>query len=46
MQLVADGRLRLGPLHTDTVGLDELEPAFRRLISGGGAVKLLVDPRE
>lgn len=45
MSLVADGRLRLAPLHTGTVGLDELESAFRRLLSGGEAVKLLVDPR-
>lgn len=45
MQLVADGRLKLEPLHTETVGLDDLEPAFRRLLSGDGAVKILVDPR-
>ncbi len=45
MQLAADGRLRLAPLHSGTVALDELEPAFRRLLAGGGDVKLLVDPR-
>ncbi len=45
MQLAADGRLRLSPLHSGTVSLDELEPAFQRLLSGGGDVKLLVDPR-
>jgi len=44
MQLVADGRLRLKPLCTDTVGLDDLESAFQRLLSGAGDVKLLVDP--
>ena len=44
MQLVADGRLRLDPLHTDTVGLDRLEDAFQQLIGGGGQVKILVDP--
>ncbi len=44
MQLVVDGRLRLQPLHTATVGLDEIEPAFQRLLAGGGAVKILVDP--
>lgn len=45
MQLVADGRLRLAPLHSATVGLDELEAGFRRLASGSGEVKILVDPR-
>ena len=45
MQLVADGRLRLEPLHTETVGLDGMEHAFRRLLAGEGAVKILVDPR-
>ena len=45
MQLAAAGRLRLAPLHSGTVSLDELEPAFQRLLSGGGEVKLLVDPR-
>ena len=44
MQLVADGRLQLEPLHTETVGLADLEPAFRRLLSGDGAVKILVAP--
>ena len=44
-QLVDDGRLRLDPLHTSTVGLGEIEPAFQRLLSGDGAVKILVDPR-
>ena len=46
MQLVADGRLKLEPLHTQTVGLEDLDTAFRRLLSGDGAVKILVDPRE
>ena len=45
MQLVADGRLQLEPLRTDTVGLNDLDSAFRRLLSGAGDVKLLVDPR-
>ena len=45
MQLVADGRLKLEPLHTETVGLDDMESAFRRLLAGDGAVKILVDPR-
>ena len=45
MQLVADGRLKLDPLHSSTVGLDDIEPAFQRLLGGGGEVKILVDPR-
>ncbi len=45
MQLIADGRLRVAPLHTSTVGLDGLDLAFRGLLSGGGDVKVLVDPR-
>ncbi len=44
MQLIADGRLRVVPLHTDTVGLEGLDAAFRGLLSGGGDVKVLVDP--
>ena len=45
MQLVEDGRLKLGPLLSATVGLDDLESAFQRLLSGDGSVKILVDPR-
>jgi (R,R)-butanediol dehydrogenase/meso-butanediol dehydrogenase/diacetyl reductase len=45
MELVADGRLRLGPMRSEIVGLDDLDPAFRRLLGGGDAVKILVDPR-
>jgi (R,R)-butanediol dehydrogenase/meso-butanediol dehydrogenase/diacetyl reductase len=45
MQLVADGRMRLEELHTSTVGLSGLDAAFRRLLKGGGEVKVLVDPR-
>ena len=45
MQLIADGRLRVVPLHTNTVGLDGLDAAFQGLLSGGGDVKVLVDPR-
>jgi (R,R)-butanediol dehydrogenase/meso-butanediol dehydrogenase/diacetyl reductase len=47
MQLIADGRLELAPLRTGTVGLDDLDTAFRRLLGGGsGEVKILVDPRK
>lgn len=45
MDLVADGRLRLEPLHTKTVGLADLDSAFRSLIANEGQVKILVDPR-
>jgi (R,R)-butanediol dehydrogenase/meso-butanediol dehydrogenase/diacetyl reductase len=45
MQLVADGRVKLEPLHTDTVGLDDLEDAFQQLVGGGQQVKVLVDAR-
>lgn len=44
MQLAVDGRLRLEPLVTGTVGLAELESGFRTLLDSGRAVKLLVDP--
>jgi len=43
-QLAADGRLQLAPLVTDTVGLDRLEEAIRRLTKPSGQVKILVDP--
>jgi (R,R)-butanediol dehydrogenase / meso-butanediol dehydrogenase / diacetyl reductase len=43
--LVADGRLRLGPLHTSTVSLAGLADAFARLSSAPEQVKVLVDPR-
>jgi (R,R)-butanediol dehydrogenase/meso-butanediol dehydrogenase/diacetyl reductase len=44
MQLVADGRLQLAPLRSDRVALDDLDAAFQRLLAGGDAVKILVDP--
>lgn len=43
--LVADGRLRLAPLHTSTVPLAGLGDAFARLASAPDEVKVLVDPR-
>jgi hypothetical protein len=45
MQLVADGRLRLEPLHSRTIGLGGLDAAFRSLLANEGDVKILVDPR-
>jgi len=45
MQLVADGRLRLDLLHSRTIGLSEMDSAFRSLIANEGDVKVLVDPR-
>jgi (R,R)-butanediol dehydrogenase/meso-butanediol dehydrogenase/diacetyl reductase len=43
-ELAADGRLRLAPLVTDTVGLEGLESALQRLMKPSGQVKILVDP--
>jgi (R,R)-butanediol dehydrogenase / meso-butanediol dehydrogenase / diacetyl reductase len=46
MAFMADGRVRVGPLHTRTVGLDELEAALVDLGSGRSVeTKILVDPR-
>jgi len=46
MGLVADGRLRLDPLHDQTVGLEDAAGAFARLADDpSSAVKVLVDPR-
>ncbi len=42
--LVADGRVRLAPLVTETVGLDGLADALDRLAQPSGQVKILVDP--
>jgi (R,R)-butanediol dehydrogenase/meso-butanediol dehydrogenase/diacetyl reductase len=46
MGMIADGRVRLEPLHTSTVGLDDLDACLARLAGGGASdVKVLVDPR-
>ncbi len=45
MGLVADGRLQLSPLHTQTVDLDGLAGAFQRLHDAPEEIKILVDPR-
>lgn len=45
MQLVADGRLALEPLHTGTVALEDIDRGFRDLLAGGDQVKILVAPR-
>jgi (R,R)-butanediol dehydrogenase/meso-butanediol dehydrogenase/diacetyl reductase len=45
MALIADGRIRVAPLHTSTVGLDALGAAFAKLAVPAGEVKILVDPR-
>jgi (R,R)-butanediol dehydrogenase/meso-butanediol dehydrogenase/diacetyl reductase len=45
MGLVQDGRLRLAPLHTSSVGLDGLADAFERLHASPSEIKILVDPR-
>ena len=43
--LVSDGRLQLGPLHTSTVSLNDIDDAFARLATAPEEVKILVDPR-
>lgn len=45
MDLIADGRVRVEPMHTRTVGLDGLPEALEGLAAGtGDDVKVLVDP--
>jgi (R,R)-butanediol dehydrogenase/meso-butanediol dehydrogenase/diacetyl reductase len=43
--LVADGRIRLQPLHSDTVSLTGMDNAFARLSQSPNDIKILVDPR-
>jgi (R,R)-butanediol dehydrogenase/meso-butanediol dehydrogenase/diacetyl reductase len=46
MGMIADGRVAVEPLHTETVGLDGLEAALVDLASGQSTqMKVLVDPR-
>lgn len=46
MGMIADGRVRLDPLHTSTVGLDGLGAALADLAGGASRqTKVLVDPR-
>ncbi len=46
MGMIADGRVKLSPLHTQTVGLDGLGAALAELASGTPTqTKILVDPR-
>lgn len=46
MSLVADGRVRVAPLHTRTIALEELDPLLQALAAGGSPdTKVLVDPR-
>ena len=45
MAMIADGRVVLDPLHTSTVGLDELGDTLVELASGRtDQLKVLVDP--
>ena len=43
--LVADGRVNIAPLHTSTVGLEQMADAFAGLARDPQQVKILVDPR-
>lgn len=46
MGMIADGRIVLDPIHTGTVGLDDVGAAIADLASGTSAqTKVLVDPR-
>jgi threonine dehydrogenase-like Zn-dependent dehydrogenase len=45
MSLVQDGRLKLGPLHTKTVSLGEMDTAFALLNDSPAEIKILVRPR-
>jgi (R,R)-butanediol dehydrogenase/meso-butanediol dehydrogenase/diacetyl reductase len=46
MGMIADGRIRVEPLHTSTVGLDRLGDALADLATGQSTqMKVLVDPR-
>lgn len=45
MGMIADGRVRVEPLHTSTVGLADLDAALADLAGGGSdQIKVLVDP--
>lgn len=44
MGLVADGRIDVDALHTQTVGLEGLHDALAGLSDGSGQMKVLVDP--
>jgi (R,R)-butanediol dehydrogenase/meso-butanediol dehydrogenase/diacetyl reductase len=46
MSLMVDGRVRVGPLHTRTIGLEELDAVIGDLAAGrADDTKVLVDPR-
>jgi (R,R)-butanediol dehydrogenase/meso-butanediol dehydrogenase/diacetyl reductase len=46
MDLIADGKVRIGPLHDSTVALEDLPTAIERLADDpSSAIKVLVDPR-
>ena len=46
LAFIADGRVRVKPLHTRTIGLADLESTMQELASGHSTdVKVLVDPR-
>jgi threonine dehydrogenase-like Zn-dependent dehydrogenase len=46
MSMIADGRFRTAPMHTRTVGLDDLGDTLADLAGGKSIdVKVLVDPR-
>ena len=45
LDLMANGSLKVGPMHSSTIGLSEAADAFEELAAGSGKLKILVDPR-
>jgi (R,R)-butanediol dehydrogenase/meso-butanediol dehydrogenase/diacetyl reductase len=46
LDLMANGGLKVGPMHSSTIGLSEAADAFEELAAGSGKLKILVDPRD
>ena len=44
MEMIADGRIRVGPLHTATTSIDGLASTLEQLAAGGGQTKVLLNP--
>ncbi len=46
LDLMANGSLKVDPIHSSTIGLSEAADAFEELAAGSGKLKILVDPRD
>ena len=44
MEMIAAGRIRVGPLHTATTSIDGLASTLEQLAAGGGPTKVLLNP--